>query len=135
MAEQQNETERPAAINVVSRVTSPQTPTPMEMATVVVTLPPGSPGNPPHRHHGPVFGYLVRGELLFEVEGEAPRVIRPGEAFWEPGGDLIHYQDANNLADAETEFVVMMMLPPGADLLTVVDEAELEGRKDRRVSA
>jgi hypothetical protein len=24
--------------------------------------------------------------MLFELEGEAPRVITAGEAFWEPGG-------------------------------------------------
>lgn len=33
--------------------------------------------------------------MLFEVEGGPARVIRAGEAFWEPGGDLIHYQDSN----------------------------------------
>ena len=39
--------------------------------------------------------------MLFELEGEPPRVIRAGEAFWEPGGDVIHYSDANNRDDIE----------------------------------
>jgi quercetin dioxygenase-like cupin family protein len=41
-----------------------------------------------------VFGYVLEGEMLFELEGEPPRVIEAGEAFWEPGGDVIHYSDA-----------------------------------------
>ncbi len=32
------------------------------------------------------------------------------ETFWEPGGDVIHYQDGNNLADAPTRFVVVMFV-------------------------
>lgn len=31
--------------------------------------------------------------MLFELEGEPERVIKAGETFWEPGGDVIHYQD------------------------------------------
>lgn len=27
--------------------------------------------------------------MLMELEGEPERVIRAGEAFWEPGGDVI----------------------------------------------
>lgn len=103
-----------------------------EVMTATLELPPGDPGTPPHRHSGPVFGYLLAGELLFELEGEAPYVIRAGEAFWEPGGDVIHYQAANNLPDAWTRFVVVMIGVPGQPMLTLVDEAELAARADRR---
>lgn len=70
--------------------------------------------------------------MRFEVEGEAERIIRAGEAFWEPGGDLIHYQDANNLDDAETVFVVTAVLPPGEELLTLVSDDELAERAHLR---
>jgi quercetin dioxygenase-like cupin family protein len=79
-----------------------------------------------------VFGYMLEGEMRFEVEGEPERVIRAGEAFWEPGGDVIHYQDANNLQDATSRFVVTMMMTPGAPMITFVDEEELARRRDRR---
>lgn len=49
---------------------------------------------------------------MFELEGEAERIIRAGEAFWEPGGDVIHYQAANNLADVWSRFVVVMIGAP-----------------------
>ncbi|MGV9601378.1 cupin domain-containing protein [Streptosporangium sandarakinum] len=100
-----------------------------EVTTVRLDLPPGDPGSPPHRHSGPVFGYLLEGELLFELEGEPPRVIRAGEAFWEPGGDVIHYQAANNLPDAWTRFVVVMIGAPGRPMLTLVDQDELDARR------
>ena len=34
--------------------------------TVLVELPPGDPGTPPHRHSGPVFAYMLEGEMVFE---------------------------------------------------------------------
>lgn len=49
----------------------------------LIELPPGDPGTPPHRHSGPVFGYMLEDEMEFELEGEPERVIRAGEAFWE----------------------------------------------------
>ena len=101
--------------------------------TIHVTLPPASPGTRPHRHSGPAFGYVVEGELLFELEGEAPRVVKAGETFWEPGGDVIHYQDANYLADESTTFVVTMLCVPGEPMLTLVSEKELSSRSARRV--
>lgn len=103
-----------------------------EVMTATLELPPGDPGTPPHRHSGPVFGYLLEGEMLFELEGEPPRVIHAGEAFWEPGGDVIHYQAANNLPHARTRLLVVMIGAPGRPMLTLVDDDELDARRDRR---
>ncbi|MVZ99138.1 cupin domain-containing protein [Actinomadura sp. LD22] len=110
----------------------PFLPSGAEAMTATVELPPGDPGTPPHRHSGPVFGYLLEGEMIFELEGGPERVARAGEAFWEPGGDAIHYQAANNLADGWTRFVIVMLGVPGEPMLTFVDEAELRARRDRR---
>ncbi|MFI2507118.1 hypothetical protein [Streptomyces sp. NPDC018972] len=46
------------------------------------------------------------------------------EVEWEPGGDVIHYQDGNALTDARTRFVVTVMYAPGKPLLELVDEEE-----------
>ena len=72
--------------------------------------------------------------MLFELEGEAPRVITAGEAFWEPGGDVIHYSDANNRSDIPLRFLVTMVCARGQPMMVVVDDDELEERRDRRVS-
>jgi quercetin dioxygenase-like cupin family protein len=103
-----------------------------EAMTVLIELPPGDPGAPPHRHPGPVFGYMLEGEMIFELEGEPERVIRAGEAFWEPGGDANLYQAANHLTDQWSRFVVVMLCVPGQPMLVYVDDEELERRRDRR---
>lgn len=110
----------------------PSIPAGAEVMTVTVEVPPGGPGLPPHRHSGPAFGYVLDGEIVFELEGEPERLIRAGEAFWEPGGDVIHYQDGNALTGEWSRFVVVMMVVPGKPMLTLVDEAELEARRHRR---
>jgi quercetin dioxygenase-like cupin family protein len=112
--------------------TPPSIPEGAEIMTVTVELPPGDPGTPPHRHTGPVFGYVLAGEIVFELEGEPERLIRAGEAFWEPGGDVIHYQAGNNLPGEWSRFVVVMLGVPGEPMLTLVSDAELQERRDRR---
>jgi quercetin dioxygenase-like cupin family protein len=123
------------ALTVIQNATPPFLPADAEGMTVVIEYPPGHPGVPPHRHPGgPAFGYVLEGEMLFELEGEPPRVVKAGEAFWEPGGDVIHYSDANNRADSQLRFLVTMMCAPGQPLLVLVDNDELEQRRDRRLS-
>ncbi|MFD7445029.1 cupin domain-containing protein [Streptomyces sp. NPDC059909] len=100
--------------------------------TILVTWPPGHPGLPPHRHAGPAFGYVIEGAVRFEIEGEPERVVTAGETFWEPGGDVIHYQDANALSDASTKFVAFMLCEPGQPMYTLVDEDELKQRAHLR---
>ncbi|MGH3377984.1 MAG: cupin domain-containing protein [Actinoallomurus sp.] len=119
-------------LTTLLRQTPPSIPEGAEIMTVTVELPPGDPGTPPHRHSGPVFGYVLDGEIVFELEGEPERVIRAGEAFWEPGGDVIHYQAGNHRTDAWSRFVAVMVGVPGAPMLTLVGEAELAARRDRR---
>ncbi|HEX6468369.1 MAG TPA: cupin domain-containing protein [Streptosporangiaceae bacterium] len=120
------------ALTVLQEAEPPFIPAGAHAMTAVVEFPPGDPGTPPHRHSGPAFGYVVEGEMRFELEGEPARVVRAGEAFWEPGGDVIHYQDGNNRDDIPLRFTVVMLCEPGKPMLTLVDEEELVQRADRR---
>jgi quercetin dioxygenase-like cupin family protein len=121
------------AVTVVQEAEPPFIPAGAHAMTIVVEFPPGDPGSPPHRHPGPAFGYVLEGEMLFELEGEAPRVVKAGEAFWEPGGDVIHYSDGNARDDTTLRFTVTMLCRPGQPMLVLVDEDELAARQDRRV--
>ena len=121
-----------SAITVVQEAEPPFIPAGAHAMTIVVEFPPGDPGNPAHRHSGPAFGYVLEGEMVFEVEGEPMRVVRAGEAFWEPGGDVIHYQDGNNRGDISVRFTVTMLCEPGKPMLTFVDEEALVRRENRR---
>jgi hypothetical protein len=77
---------------------------------------------------------MIAGEMLFELEGEAPRVLRAGDAFWGPGGDVIHYRDANNRNDIPCSFVLILFCAPGQPMLQQVTEEELEERKGLRLN-
>ncbi len=123
------------AVTVLQEASPPSIPEGAHAMTIVIEYPPGDPGTPPHRHAGPAFGYVLEGEMVFELEGEAPRVVRAGETFWEPGGDVIHYQDGNNRDDIKVRFLVTMLCTPGQPMLTLVDDDELVARRDRRVPA
>jgi quercetin dioxygenase-like cupin family protein len=129
------DSELESTITVVQEVQPPFIPNDAHVMTVLITHPPGDPGYPPHRlPSGPAFGYMIEGEMLFEREGEAPRVVRAGDAFWGPGGDVIHYRDANNRADIPCSFVLTMLRAPGQPMLEPVTDAELEARKELRVT-
>jgi quercetin dioxygenase-like cupin family protein len=123
------------AVTVLQEVMPPDVASGSHGMTIVVEFPPGDPGTPPHRHSGPAFGYVLAGEMLFELEGEAPRVVKAGETFWEPGGDVIHYSDGNARDDVSVRFLVTMLCAPGQPMLALVEEDELIARRDRRVPA
>ena len=100
------------------------------LMTVLVEV---SPTNPEPRPIGTRarLGYVLEGEMVFELEGEVPASFGPGETLWNPGGDLIHYQAANPRR-AWCRFVVVMACKPRGTELTFVDADELAARRHRR---
>ena len=40
----------------------------------------------PHRHPGPIFGYVLEGEFELGLDDEPVRTLKTGETFYEPGG-------------------------------------------------
>jgi quercetin dioxygenase-like cupin family protein len=64
-------------------------PDPAHAMTVLIELPPGDLGSPPHRHSGPVYGYMIEEEMIFELEGEL---------FCVPGEPMLTYVDDEELA-------------------------------------
>ena len=125
--------ESKSTMTLLQEVRSPLIPADAHVLTVLINHPPGAPGYPPHRlPGGPGFGYVIGGEMLFELEGETPRVLRAGDAFWGPGGDVIHYRDANNRTDIPCSFVITMLCVPGQPVREWVTAEELEQRKGLR---
>jgi quercetin dioxygenase-like cupin family protein len=63
-------------------------------ATLVeVTYPPGG-ANPPHRHPCPVIGYVLEGAVRMQLQGQAERVYKAGDSFFETPAD-VHAVSAN----------------------------------------
>lgn len=67
-------------VNVVTTSPLAGTPAGAEIVTVTVELPPRDPGLPAHRHPGPVYSYMIDGEMLFELEDEPPASSGPARA-------------------------------------------------------
>jgi quercetin dioxygenase-like cupin family protein len=100
--------------------------------TQLVELPPADAGLDPHRHSGPVFGYVLEGRMLFELEGEEPREIVAGEAFWEPGGDVVHYQMVNLDQNTWTRVLAVCICAPGVEMITMLEPDEITARDHLR---
>jgi quercetin dioxygenase-like cupin family protein len=113
-------------------VTPPPIPPGAHAMTQLVELPPADAGVEPHRHSGPVFGYMLEGRMLFELEGDSPREIVAGEAFWEPGGDVVHYQMMNLEATGWTRFIAVCICAPGIDMITMLEPQEIAARDSLR---
>jgi quercetin dioxygenase-like cupin family protein len=73
---------RPAGVRVLLREPLAEMPH-AQVTMITLSLPPGS-NAPPHRHTGPVFAYVLEGEIENQVEPDPPRRYRPGDSFYEP---------------------------------------------------
>ena len=75
---------------------------------VRIDFPPGQRGGL-HLHPVPVVGYVTAGEIVFQVEGEAPRTLRAGDAFYEPADvKIARFDNASALTTAS--FVAFYLL-------------------------
>jgi hypothetical protein len=70
--------------------------------------------------------------MLFELQGEEPREIVAGEAFWEPGGDVVHYQIANLDPDDWLRLIAVCLCAPGVDMVTMLEPADIVARDHLR---
>lgn len=59
---------------------------------------------PIHTHDAPAVGYVVKGMIIYQVEGEKPQILREGDAFYEPTGKRILRFD-NGSATEEAIFI------------------------------
>jgi quercetin dioxygenase-like cupin family protein len=73
-----------------------------------VELPPGQPAGL-HTHPGPVTGYVERGRIAFERDGQPVRELRPGDVFFEPAGETIRRFD-NLSSSAPATFIAFYLL-------------------------
>ena len=84
---------------------------------VQVTLDPGQAGDP-HRHPGPVFGYVIEGEYEWAIDEQPAKVLKAGETFYEPGGCL-HRVSKNPAAKGKTRVLAWVLHPRDAKSLVI----------------
>jgi quercetin dioxygenase-like cupin family protein len=79
-------------------------------ATVVeVTFEPGQKDSP-HRHTGPVFGYVLEGEYEHALDDEPVKKYKAGDTFYEPSGCL-HRVARNASGKTKTRLLAVILHP------------------------
>jgi quercetin dioxygenase-like cupin family protein len=95
---------------------------PTRATTQEVTFEPGAASDP-HRHPGPVFGYVLEGELEFRA-GDAPaRKLKAGDTFYEPA-NVLHSVARNPSNKARARVLAVMLHPRSAKALVVPEPAK-----------
>jgi quercetin dioxygenase-like cupin family protein len=76
----------------------------------------------PHRHTGPVFGYVLEGEYEHALDDDPVTTYKAGDAFYEPTG-CVHRVTRNPSARAKTRLLAVILHPRDTEKVTVPEEA------------
>src|SRR4051794_9757249 len=84
---------------------------------------PSDPGkkDPPHRHTGPVFGYVLEGEYEHALDDEPVKTYKAGDTFYEPSG-CVHRVARNQSKTAKTRLLAVILHPRDAKEVTVPEK-------------
>ena len=92
-------------------------------ATVLeVTFEPGQKDTP-HRHAGPVFGYVLEGEYEHAINDEPVKTYKTGDTFYEPTGS-VHRVAQNPSKTAKTRLLAVILHPRDAKEVTVPEKGK-----------
>ena len=79
-----------------------------------VPYPPGRVG-PPHHHAGFVLAYVLEGAVVTKISGQAERVYKAGEMFYEPPG-ATHEVSKNASSTEPARLLALIFAKKGATL-------------------
>jgi quercetin dioxygenase-like cupin family protein len=88
-----------------------------KVTVVEVTLEPGQSGSP-HRHPGPVFGYVLEGEYEHAIDDQPAKTLKTGETFYEPT-DCLHRVSKNAGEKGKTRILAVILHPRDAKQIAV----------------
>ena len=75
----------------------------------------------PHRHAGPVFGYVLEGEYEWAIDDQPARILKAGETFYEPTGCL-HRVSKNPAGKGKARVLAVVLLPRDAKQIAVPEQ-------------
>jgi quercetin dioxygenase-like cupin family protein len=87
-----------------------------EVTVITLTVAPGAV-SPPHEHTGPVFAYLLEGEIENQVDPNPPQKYTPGEYFYEP--PLHVHRSLRNLSGTEPAKLLIFQIGEKGKQFTV----------------
>ena len=79
----------------------------------------------PHRHAGPVFGYILEGEYEHALNDDPVTTYKAGDTFYEPSG-CVHRVTRNPNARQGTRLLAVILHPRDAEEVTVPGGAAKE---------
>jgi quercetin dioxygenase-like cupin family protein len=88
-----------------------------KVTVVEVTLKPGQAGKP-HRHTGPVIGYVLEGEYEWAIDDNPAKTLKVGDTFYEPTGCL-HRVSRNPSKKGKTRVLAVVLHPRDARQITI----------------
>jgi quercetin dioxygenase-like cupin family protein len=69
-----------------------------------------------HKHPCPTFGYIADGEVILQVKGEPPQLLKAGSAFHEPADTVIlRFDNASN--ENKMRFICFYLLEGQQELI------------------
>jgi quercetin dioxygenase-like cupin family protein len=87
------------------------------VTTVELSFPPGVAGKP-HRHPGPIFGYVLEGEFELGLDDKPVKTLKAGETFYEPTGAL-HRVSRNPSAKSRSRVLAVILHPRDAKQIAI----------------
>jgi quercetin dioxygenase-like cupin family protein len=92
-----------------------------------VTFEPGQEDSP-HRHTGPVFGYVLEGEYEHALNDEPVKKYKAGDTFYEPSGS-VHRVARNPSSKTKTRLLAVILHPRDAKDVTVPEKGKEQGER------
>jgi quercetin dioxygenase-like cupin family protein len=87
-----------------------------------VTFEPSQAGLP-HRHAGPIFGYVLEGTFEFGIGEEPPKTLKAGDTFCEPSG-VVHRHGRNPSTKTKAGVLAVTLHPRGVKEITTPADKE-----------
>ena len=77
----------------------------------------------PHRHTGPVFGYVLEGEYEHALDDDRVTTYKAGDTFYEPSG-CVHRVTRNPSKKGKTRLLAVILHPRDTKEVTVPERAK-----------
>jgi quercetin dioxygenase-like cupin family protein len=90
------------------------------VTVVEVTFEPGQKDSP-HRHAGPVFGYVLEGQYEHAIDDQPVKTYKAGDTFYEPSGCL-HRVAQNPSGKSKTRLLAVILHSRDAKEVTVPEK-------------
>ena len=89
-------------------------------ATMVEVVLDPQAGSPPHRHPGPVSGYVLEGTFEFQVEGGELLKLKAGDHFFEPKM-ILHKVGRNPDKEKKARVLATIVHPSNAESIMILE--------------